>query len=482
MAANCCCERRKTGCCRPAEIRWFAVARRVGHMPGMTDTPFSLDAAHDVIARALAAGADAAEAVLSRRTALSVSVRLGELEEVEREEARDLGLRVFIGRQQAVVSASDLSEPTRERLVERAVAMARLAPEDPFAGLAPQERLAGRDTPDLDLFDPSDLSAAELEDRAREAEAVARAVPGVAKSDGGTAGLTTGDWGLVTSHGFEGRHRGSAFSLSARVIAERDGAMEIGGEGRSTRHLGDLASPAEIGAVAGERAVAQLGARKLSSRSAPIILENRIATQIIGPLIGAIAGPAVARGVSFLKDRMGQQILSEAISLHDDPLRLRGLGSTPFDDEGVAVGPSRIVERGVLTSWLLNTAAAAQLGLETTGHASRGLAGPAGVSGHNLTVQPGERDLAGLMADAGSGLLVTSMFGPSLNPNTGDWSAGISGQWFENGQIVHAVNEVTIAGNLLDLYQRLVPGSDLELRSSHNSPSLLIDAVAIAGA
>lgn len=451
-------------------------------MPTMTETPFSLDAAHDVVARALASGADAAEAVLARRSALSVAVRLGDLEEVEREESRDLGLRVFIGRKQAVVSASDLSEPTRARLVERAVAMARLAPEDRFASLAPQDRLAGTDRPDLDLFDPTDLGAEALEARAREAEDAARAVPGVTKSDGGQASITTGDWGLVTSHGFEGRHQGSAFSLAAGVIAERDGVMEIGGEGRSTRHLSDLVSPGAVGTEAGHRAVAQLGARKLSSRTAPVILENRIATQLIGPLIGAIAGPAVARGVSFLKDRMEDQVMSDAISLVDDPLRPRALGSTPFDDEGVAVERRSLVDRGVLTSWLLNTSSAAQLGLETTGHASRGLAGPAGVSGHNLNIEPGSRSLAELMSDAGSGLLVTSMFGPSLNPNTGDWSAGISGQWFENGQIVHAVNEVTIAGNLLALYQRLIPGSDLEMRSSNNSPSLLIDAVAIAGA
>ena len=256
-----------------------------------------------------------------------------------------------------------------------------------------------------------------------------------------------------------------------------------GGDGQSQPGLNAEAyrAPSQVGGEAGRRAVSQLGARKLKSRTAPVILENRVATQLLGPLVGAMAGPAVARGVSFLKDRMGERVLSEAFTLVDDPLRPRGLGSTPFDDEGVAVQRLALVEQGVLRSWLLNTSSAAQLGLETTGHASRGLAGPAGVSGHNLTVEPGDRDLAGLMADAGTGLLITSMFGPSLNPNTGDWSAGVAGQWFENGEIVHAVNEVTIAGNLLSLYQRLVPGSDLELRSSNNSPSLLIDAVAIAG-
>lgn len=447
----------------------------------MTQPSLDLDAAHDVVGRALKAGADAAEAVLAHRSALSVSVRLGALEEVEREESRDLGLRVFIGRRQAVVSASDLSEPTRERLVERAVSMARLAPEDPYASLAPVERLAGPVRADLDLFDPTDLDAEALEARASQAEDAARAVPGVTKSDGGSASVSRGEWALVTSHGFEGRHRGSSFSAAAGVIAERDGVMEIGGEGRSTRHLSDLPAPDAIGAEAGRRAVSQLGARKLSSRTSPVILENRVAMQLIGPLIGAIAGPAVARGVSFLKDRMGETILSEAFSLIDDPLRARGIGSTPFDDEGVAVQPLTLVEAGVLKSWLLNTSAAAQLGLETTGHASRGLAGPAGVSGHNLTVQPGDRSLKDLMSDAGTGLLVTSMFGPSLNPNTGDWSAGVGGQWFENGEIVHAVNEITIAGNLLSLYRRLTPGADLALRGASNSPSLLIDAVAIAG-
>ena len=447
----------------------------------MSQAPQAADAAHDVVARALKAGADAAEAVLASRAALSVTVRLGELEEVEREESRDLGLRVFIGRRQAVVSASDLSDATRERLVERAVAMARLAPEDPYAFLAPQDRLARGDLPNLDLFDGSDLDATALEARALEAEAAARAVEGVTNSDGGSASLSTGDWTLVTSHGFVGAHRGSAYSISASVIAERDGAMESAGDGRSARHLSDLPSPGDIGAEAGRRAVARLGARKLSSQTAPVILENRLATQILGPLIGAMAGPSVARGVSFLKDRMGQKILAEAVTLIDDPLRPRGLGSTPFDDEGVAVQRRALIDRGVLTTWLLNTASAAQLGLETTGHASRGLAGPSGVSGHNLHVEPGGRDLAGLMADAGKGLLVTSMFGPSLNPNTGDWSAGVGGFWFEDGEVAYPVNEVTIAGNLLELYQRIVPGSDLEFRSSNNSPSLLIDGVAIAG-
>lgn len=436
---------------------------------------------HDLVAAALKAGADAAEAVVAERAALSVGVRNGALEDVEREESRDLGLRVFVGRRQASVSASDLSDATRTRLVERAVAMARLAPEDPYAGLADADRLARGPHPDLDLYDPSERAAAELEAAAAETEAVALATPGVARSEGGYASWSTSRWRHVTSHGFDGVHRASGFSLGVGVIAEKDGAMERGGESRSTRHLSDLPDAATIGAEAGRRAVARTGPRKIASTTAPVIFENRVAGQVISPLVGAISGPSIARGTSFLKDRLGQAVLPSGVDLIDDPFRPRGLGSAPFDDEGVAVERRALVEDGVLTTWLLNSAAAAQLGLQTTGHASRGLAGPPGVSTHNLHLAPGERDLDGLMADASSGLLVTAMFGPSLNANTGDWSAGVSGFWFEDGVLAYPVSEVTVAGRLTDLYARLVRGSDLEFRGSFNVPSLLFDGVAIAG-
>lgn len=444
-------------------------------------TSASPDILPELVAAALKAGADAAEAVSAERAALSVGVRNGALEDVEREESRDLGLRVFIGRRQATVSASDLSDATRARLVERAVAMAKLAPEDPWAGLAPENRLARGPFADLDLFDPSERSAADLEAVAAEAEAVALAVPGVARSEGGHASTSASRWRLVTSHGFDGAYHGSAFSLGVGVIAEKDGAMERGGEHRATRHLSDLPSAEEIGAEAGRRAVARTGPRKIASTTAPVIFENRVAMQILSPLIGAISGPSIARGTSFLKDRLGQRVLPEGVNLIDDPFRPRGLGSTPFDDEGVAVTRQSIIDDGHLTTWLMNSAAAAQLGLASTGHASRGLAGPPGVSTHSLTLEPGERDLDGLMADAGAGLLVTSMFGPSLNPNTGDWSAGVSGFWFENSAIVYPVSEVTVAGKLPDLYARLQRSSDLEFRGANNSPSLMFDAVAIAG-
>nr|WP_314438295.1 TldD/PmbA family protein [uncultured Brevundimonas sp.] len=450
-------------------------------MTETTTASVSTDLLNDIVQAALRAGADAAEAVSADRQSLSVGVRNGRLEDVEREEARDLGLRVFVGQRQASVSASDLSQAARARLVERAVAMARLAPEDPHAGVAPEDRLARGPFADLDLYDASERTAEELEHASAQAEAAALAVPGVAKSEGGHASWSSSRWRLVTSHGFDGDYRGTAFSLGVGVIAEKDGAMERGGESRSTRYLADLPGADVIGRKAGERAVARTGPRKIASTTAPVIFDNRMSGQIVSPAVGAIAGPSIARGTSFLKDKLGQRVFAEGVSLIDDPFRQRGLGSTPFDDEGAAVERRALFDDGVLTTWLLNSASARQLGMLTTGHASRGLAGPSGVSTHNLHMAPGERDLAGLMADAGTGLLITSMFGPSLNGNTGDWSAGVSGFWFENGAIAYPVSEVTVAGKLPELYLRLQRGSDLEFRGSFNTPSLMFDAVAIAG-
>lgn len=439
------------------------------------------DMLQDVLAKARAAGADAAEAVFAERRSLSVSVRLGALEEVEREESRDLGLRVFVGRRQATVSGSDISNDGRAKLIERVVAMAKLAPEDPYAGLAGEDRLARGPFPDLDLFDETEPDAETLEARALAAEDAARAVPGVSNSESSSAGWSTGAWRLVTSEGFSGLHRASSFSIGAAAIAGEGAGMERAGEGRQVRWQSDLPTPEEIGKVAGTRAVAKLGPRKIASTTAPVIFENRLAASVLGPLIGAISGPAVARGVSFLKKHMGQPLFSSAVTVTDDPHRARGLGSSPFDDEGVANRKMAIIDAGVLTTWLLNSASARQLGLATTGHASRGLAGPPGVSTTNLTLQPGEKDQAALMRDAGDGLLVTTFFSPSLNPNTGDWSVGCAGFWFEGGEIAYPVSEITVAGNLIEAYGRVVPGADLEFRGAANAPSLLVDALAIAG-
>jgi len=435
----------------------------------------------DMVAAALAAGADAAEVAFAERQSLSVGVRLGALEEVEREESRDLGVRVFVGARQASVSGSDISAEGRAKLIERVVAMARLAAEDPYAGLAPRDRLAGGSHADLDLFDPTEWSPEMLEALALEAEDASRATPGVTNSSGASAAWSASNWRLVTSHGFCGRHRASAFQVSAQAIAGEGATMEQGHEGRATRWAGDMPTARGIGAEAGRRAVSRLGARKIASTTAPVIFENRLAASLLGPLIGAISGPSVARGVSFLKDKLGEALFAKGVWLSDDPHRVRGLGSSPFDDEGVANQPMDIIAAGVLTTWLLNASSARQLGLETTGHASRGLAGPPGVSTSNLTLAPGDLDQAALMREAGRGLLITTMFGPSLNANTGDWSVGCAGDWFEDGEIAYPVTEITVAGNLIDIYGRLVPGADLEIRGSANAPSILVDALSIAG-
>ena len=437
---------------------------------------------HDVVSAARRAGADAAEAVGAGRRSLSVASRKGELEEVEREESTDLSLRVFVGRRQAVVSGTDLSAAARAKLVERAVAMARLAPEDPYAGFAPADRLARGPFRDLDLYDPAEPDAQALEELAAAADAAAWAAPGVTNTDGGSASWSAGDWRLVTSDGFSGAHAASSFSASASAIAGEGSAMERGGEGRSTRHRADLPAPEFLGAEAGRRATARLGARKITSRTAPVLFDNRSSTALLSPLVGAIAGPSVARGVSFLKNRLGERVFAPGVTIAEEPWRVRGLGSAPFDDEGVETAPRDLIASGVLTTWLLNAASARQLSLETTGHASRGGAGAPGVAPHNLTLRAGDRSPEALMADAGGeGLVVTSMFGPSLNPNTGDWSAGVSGVWWEGGAPAYPVTEITVAGNLLDIYARLVPASDLEVRGATNAPSVLVDALAIAG-
>jgi PmbA protein len=439
------------------------------------------DQLEDTVGMALAAGAEAAEAVFAERQSLSVTVRLGALEEVEREESRDLGLRVLIGRRHASVSGSDTSPEGRRKLVERVVAMARLAAEDPYAGLPSPDRFSKNTAADLDLFDPVEPTAETLEARALAAEQAAQAMPKVTNSNGASGSWSSSVWLFANSEGFRGEQRGTASSISAGAIASDGAEMEQGYEGRSTRWFADLPAPEAIGAEAGRRAAASLGARKLASMTAPVIFENRLAGALISPLLGAISGPAVARGVSFLKDKLGERLFSPGVTLTDDPHRPRGLGSSAFDDEGVENEPRDIIADGVLTTWLLNTSSARQLGMTTTGHASRSLAGPPGVSASNLSLAPGARRQDELMADAGRGLLVTSMFGPSLNANTGDWSVGCSGLWFENGEVAYPVTEITVAGNLLDIYARMIPGSDLVQRGASLMPSVMVDALAIAG-
>jgi PmbA protein len=426
-------------------------------------------------------GAPTADASLSASESLSVDVRLGALEGVERSEDRSVGLRALIGQRQAAATTSDLSDAGLKALAQRVVAMAKLAPEDPYCGLLdPAERAAAPAA--LDLADPgAPPSPKALEDMAIAAEDAARAVKGVTNSSGAGSSYGTGQSAYMTSDGFFGESRATSFGVAVSPIAEKDGKKERDYEGYSVRFREDLPDIAAIGRSAGERAAARLGARKIESRRAPVIIENRIAARLLSPFIGAISGAAIARGVSFLKDKLGQAVFSPALTIEEDPFAPRGLASRAFDGEGAACVKRRLADQGVLTTWLTNSAAARQLGLKSTGHATLPHGGPPGIATSNLTVTPGDHDLAALMKAAGEGLLVVEMFSPALNANTGDWSVGVAGFWFNGADRVFPVSEVTIAGNLLEIYPKISPGADLERRGSFNAPSLLIDDLAIAG-
>jgi PmbA protein len=438
------------------------------------------DAVDRLLSRAKALGADGADAAVSDRQSLSVSVRLGKLEGVEREESRSAGLRVLIGQRQAGASTSDFSPAALDALAERVVAMARLAPEDPWTGL-PVPGETASEIADLALHDPSEPTLDRLESRAVVCERAALDIEGVTNSAGASA-----DWGAGralygATNGFRGAWQSSSWHVGTAVLAERGDHKERDYESRGARRERDLPDAASIGREAGERAVLRLGSRKRESCIAPVIFENRVASRFLAMLAGAISGAAVARGVSFLRDAMGQQVFAPGIEIIDDPLVPGGWGSRPFDGEGLAGRARTVIEDGLLTTWLLNRAAAAQLGLVSTGHASLNPGGPPGVSASNLTLTPGDLSLDMLMSEAGEGLLVQETLSPSFNPNTGDYSVGVSGQWFELGRPVHPVSEMTVAGNMADIFARLVPGGDLENRSSMNSPSVLIDALTVAG-
>ena len=429
-------------------------------------------------------GADAADASASARESMSVEVRMGELEGVEREEGRSVALRAFIGKRQAAASSTDLSEQGLKALAERVVDMARAAPEDPFCGLLDARyRASGADlarAADLEQSDTARPSAEALRELALACEAAARALPEIKLTEAG-ASSEASTFVYATSDGFEASDSSTSYSLGTQPIAERDGKMERDYEYKTKRFLADLPPAAEIGRIAGERTIARLAPRKLDTTRAPVIFENRLATRLLAPLLGGISGAAVARGISFLKDKLGKQVFHKSFRIDEDPFVKRGLASHTFDGEGGRVAPLALVEDGVITTWLLNASAARQLGLEPNGHATSGHGGPPGISTSNLSVKPGEQDLAGLMRDAGKGLLVTDMFSPAFNMNTGDWSVGVSGFWFESGQAAYPVSEVTVAGNLHEIYTRLLPGADVERRGSIDIPSLIVDDLAIGG-
>lgn len=423
------------------------------------------------------AGADACDAVAVTGVSLSVDVREGKVEETERAEGDDVTLRVFVGKRTAAVSANRLDDPAS--LAERAVSMAKVAPEDPFAGLADPALLV-KEFPVLELLDDKELTADELTDIALEAEAAGLDVDGVSKSGGASASWRLAGIVLATSHGFEGSYVSSRYGMSMTAVAGEGTGMERDYDFDSRTFFADLDRPKEVGLRAGERAVRRLNPQKLSTRTANVIYESRAARSILGHLVGAINGAAIARKTSFLKDRMGEAVFAPGIRVVDDPFKRRGAATRPFDGEGTRADVLEMVSDGVLQHWFLDGASARELDLKPNGRAHRGGSGTS-PGPTNITLMPGEKSLDELMTDAGEGLLVTDLIGHGVNGVTGDYSRGAAGFWFENGKIVEPVSEITIAGNLNDMFKRLVPGSDLDNRYSSAAPSVMIEGMALAG-
>lgn len=448
----------------------------------MLTTSQAEDRVSTLIAAARKAGADAADALYVCDASTQVSVRLGQLEDVERSEGEDIGLRVFVGTRSASVSSSDLSTDALDALVERAVAMAREAPEDPWAGLAPADRLLNGHVPALDIDDGGDPSPAELRERALAAEDAARAVAGVTNSEGAGASASRAVIALATSHGFTHGYSTTGYGSSASVIAGEGYGMQRDYAYHSARHRAELEAAEDIGRRAGERAVKRLNPGKLASGSMPVLFDPRVGNSMIGHLTGAITGSAVARRTSFLLDRLGEQIFARGITIRDDPHRVRGLRSKPFDGEGLPTAPSDLIADGVLTTWLLESASARQLGLQPTGHAVRGVGGAPGAGATNLYIVAGDRSPDELMADVKLGLYVTELIGQGVNPVTGDYSRGASGFVIRDGVLAEPVAEITIAGNLKDIFLNITPASDLVFRQGVDVPTLRIEGMTVAGA
>ncbi len=426
------------------------------------------------------AGADAADAVAVRGVSQGVEVRDGRVEESERSEGDDVGLRVFVGRRQAVVSTNDVGGDNVAKLAERAVAMARVAPDDQYVGLADPSLLA-HNFPDLDLLDPVAPSTAELERRAVEAEAAGMAVKGVTKSGGASASAGIGGMVLVTSTGFHGSYLRSSQSISMMAIVGDGTGMERDYDFTSALHASDLASAASVGRSAGERTVARANPRKVATCKVPVVYDPRVAGSLVGHVVGAANGASIARKTSFLKDRLGQQLFAKGIRIIDDPLRVRGLRSQSFDAEGVAVKKLAVIDDGVLTSWLLDSATARELGMTTTGHAHRGVSSSPSPGSYNLHLEAGHVSPAELISDIKQGFYVTDLIGSGVNGVTGDYSRGASGFWIENGEITYAVSEITIAGHLIEMFKSLTPANDLTFRYATNAPTVRIEGLTIGG-
>jgi PmbA protein len=430
--------------------------------------------------RATAAGADGADVIIVDTTSISVSCRLGRTETLERAESVEAGLRVFIGKRQAMAASSDLSADGMAALVERSLAMAHEVPEDPFCGLAEAADVC-RQPLEIDGFDATENSAEHLRDGAVAAEDAARAVPGVTNSEGAEAAWGRSAVAIAASNGFAAAYRRSWNSLSVSVLAAGEHGMERDYDYTAAVYAADLRPPEAVGRSAGERTVRRLNPRKATSARVPVVYEPRAARSLIGHLAAAVSGTAIARGTSFLKDRMGARLFPAGTEVIDDPLRPRGLKSRPADHEGIATAPIAVISDGVLASWLLDLRSARQLGLRTTGHGLRGTTTPPSPGSSNLYLAPGRQGPDGLIAGIDQGLYVTDLIGFGVNAVTGDYSRGASGFWIENGELTYPVNEITIAGNLVDMFATLTCADDLEFRYGTDAPTVRIDGMTVAG-
>jgi len=443
--------------------------------------PINSSSLVDLVARLVEAGrkagADACDAVAIRSRSTSVSVRLGKVEGTESSESDDVALRVFVGKRVASVSANASADVNR--LAERAVAMAQASPEDPYQGLA-DEALLARAPKDLDLFDATEVSADRLREDALAMEEAALAVNGVTNSGGAGASAGMGGLVLATSHGFLGQYMATRFTRSVSVLAGEGTGMERDYDYSSRLHFADLDASAEIGKRAGERAVRRLGARKVKTGPVTVIYDPRVARGIAGHLAGAINGASVARKTSFLRDRMGQQVASAGITVTDEPLKVRGQSSRPFDGEGIEGQKLTMIDRGVLNHWFLSSSAARELGLVTNGRGSRS-ASSVSPSSTNLAIEPGEQSPEEMIRSLKSGFYVTEVFGQGVDMVTGDYSRGASGFWIENGELAFPVAEVTIAANLKDMFMNMVPANDLDRNYGTAAPTLLIEGMTLAG-
>ncbi len=435
----------------------------------------------DLIKQAKKAGADQADAIVADGMSVSVTARLGKLEHLERSEGGDIGLRVMIGKRQAIVSSADRSKKALAELVDRAVSMARTVPEDPFIGLAEPEQLATF-LPTLDICDPAEISAETLIKNARTCEEAALAVKGVTNSEGASASWGRSQVAIANSIGFNRTYESSGSSLSASVIAgDAKKGMETDYDYTSAVYYSDLRDAAEIGRSAGDRAVRKLGAKKVKSQKVPVIYDPRVSRGLVGHLLGAINGSSIARGTSFLKDAMRTEVFGPWVTIIEDPHRNRALRSKPCDAEGLPNRRRQLVDNGILTTWLLDLRTARQLKLEPTGHAARGASSPPSPSSTNVYMAAGMHTPTALMADIKEGLYVTDLIGQGVNGITGDYSRGAIGFWIKNGELTYPVNEVTIAGNLKDMFKHTTPATDLELLYGVDAPTVRIDGMTLAG-